>query len=84
MFDGVLPEEEPILSIEEADLCSPCSCLCVLPKTRNAYTTDISFAEDHWMSNNLWREQQKIRDLFFLFSTDECLATELDVYESCS
>lgn len=33
------------------------------------------------MSSNLWREQQKITDLFFLFSTDGCLAVQLDVYE---
>lgn len=67
---------------------------CVLPAAAfvlslkrempSPYKTDISFAEDHSMSNNLWREHQKIRDLFFLFSTDEYLATELDIYGSCS
>lgn len=63
---------------------------CVLPAAAfvfslqrempSPYKSDISFAEDHSMSNNLWREQKKIRDVFFLFSADECLATELDIW----
>jgi len=48
MFNAILSEVEPILSMEEAVFVVSLKQEMPLP-----YTINISFAEDHYMSHNL-------------------------------